>query len=42
MEKKEFRPSPRIRIVDGGLDSANDGLDELKKGVSGEKLVIRV
>jgi hypothetical protein len=28
-------PSPKIQVVEGGLEVANKGLDELKKGVSG-------
>lgn len=42
LEKGEFVPSPRIQVVKGGLKSAQKGLDELKKGVSGVKLVLEV
>ncbi|KAG9230411.1 chaperonin 10-like protein [Amylocarpus encephaloides] len=42
LEKKEFTPSPKIHVVDGGLQSINSALDELKKGVSGVKLVLEV
>lgn len=42
LEKGEFVPSPRIRVVEGGLMAAQKALDELKKGVSGEKLVLEV
>jgi NADPH:quinone reductase-like Zn-dependent oxidoreductase len=42
LEKGEFVPSPRIQVVDGGLQSAQTALDELKKGVSGVKLVLEV
>lgn len=42
LEKGEYVPSPKIRVLDGGLEAINGGLDELKKGVSGEKLVIEV
>jgi NADPH:quinone reductase-like Zn-dependent oxidoreductase len=42
LEKGEFVPSPRIQVVDGGLESANKALDVLKKGVSGLKLVLEV
>jgi NADPH:quinone reductase-like Zn-dependent oxidoreductase len=35
LEKGEFVPSPKIQVVEGGLEGANKGLDELKKGVSG-------
>ncbi len=38
----EFVPSPKIRVLEGGLEAANMGLDEWKKGVSGEKLVLEV
>lgn len=39
---REFLPSPTIKVVDGGLGSANKALDELKGGVSGVKLVLEV
>ena len=42
LENKEFVPSAKIRLVEGGLHSANKALDELKKGVSGVKLVLEV
>ena len=42
LEKEEFVPSPKVKVVEGGLESINKGLDELKKGVSGVKLVIEV
>ncbi|KAJ5191250.1 zinc binding protein [Penicillium cinerascens] len=35
-------PSPRIQVVEGGLESANKALDELKTGVSGVKLVLEL
>lgn len=35
-------PSPKLKVVDGGLQSANKALDELKVGVSGVKLVLEV
>ena len=38
----EFVPSPRVKVVDGGLEGLNAGLDELKAGVSGVKLVLEV
>ncbi|CAF9941960.1 hypothetical protein IMSHALPRED_003118 [Imshaugia aleurites] len=37
-----FVPSPAMKVVEGGLESIDKGLDELKKGVSGVKLVIEV
>ncbi|MCJ1363200.1 hypothetical protein MMC16_002307 [Acarospora aff. strigata] len=42
LEKGEFVPSPKIQVVAGGLESAQRGLDELKMGVSGVKLVLEV
>jgi hypothetical protein len=42
LENGEFVPSPKIQVVEGGLESVNEGLDELKKGVSGVKLVLEV
>ena len=42
LEKREFVPSPRIQVVEGGLESAQKALDILKKGVSGVKLVLEV
>lgn len=42
LAKGEFVPSPRIRVVEGGLEAADQGLDEWKRGVSGEKLVLEV
>lgn len=42
LEKGEFVPAPRVQVVEGGLESINKGLDELKKGVSGVKLVLEV
>lgn len=38
----EFVPSPHVRVVEGGLKGANNGLDELKQGVSGVKLVLEL
>ena len=42
LDKADFVPSPKIQVVDGGLKAAQKGLDELKKGVSGVKLVLEV
>ena len=42
LEKGEFVPSPKIQVVEGGLESAQRGLDVLKKGVNGVKLVLDV
>ena len=35
-------PSPRIQVVDGGLDNLNEALNLLSAGVSGTKLVVTV
>ena len=42
LEKGEFVPSPRVQVIEGGLESAQKALDELRKGVSGVKLVLEV
>lgn len=42
LEKGEFVPSPKIKVIEGGLNSAQKALDELKEGVSGVKLVLEV
>lgn len=42
LENGEFVPSPKIQVVEGGLESINKGLDELRGGVSGTKLVLEV
>lgn len=42
LQTGEFVPSPSIKVVDGGLKSANKALDELKGGVSGVKIVLEV
>ena len=42
LEKGEFVPTSKVQVVEGGLESINKGLDELKKGVSGVKLVVEV
>ncbi|KDQ06000.1 hypothetical protein BOTBODRAFT_39851 [Botryobasidium botryosum FD-172 SS1] len=42
LEKGEFVPSPKIQVVGKGLESVQEGLDVLKKGVSGTKLVIEL
>lgn len=38
----EFVPSPKIEMVEGGLESLNKGLDKLKAGVSVPKIVLKV
>lgn len=42
LESGEIVPSPKAKVVDGGLQSVNKALDELKAGVSGVKLVLEV
>ena len=42
LETGAYRPSPAIKLVEGGLEGLNRGLDELKGGVSGTKLVVEV
>ena len=42
LARGEYTPAPKVQIVSGGLESANQGLDELKAGVSGVKLVLEV
>ena len=42
LKSGEFVPSPKLQVIEGGLKGANHGLDELKKGVSGIKLVVEV
>ncbi|KAK0638050.1 Dehydrogenase azaJ [Lasiodiplodia hormozganensis] len=42
LEAKEFVPSPKVKVVEGGLNSVQAALDELKAGVSGVKLVLQV
>ena len=38
----KFVPSPKVQLCEGGLEALNKGLDDLKKGVSGAKLVLEV
>lgn len=42
LAKGEFVPNSKVNVVGKGLDFIDEGLDELKKGVSGEKLVIEL
>lgn len=42
LESGEYKPSPKIQVVDGGLPGINDALDVLKGRVSGVKLVVEV
>jgi NADPH:quinone reductase-like Zn-dependent oxidoreductase len=42
LETGEFVPSPKIRVIEGGLESVQKGLDEWRKGVSGVKVVLEI
>ena len=42
LEKEEFVPNPKIQVIGNGLESIQVGLDTLKKGVSGTKLVVEM
>ncbi|KAE8451324.1 hypothetical protein EG329_003953 [Mollisiaceae sp. DMI_Dod_QoI] len=42
LEKGKFVPSPRLQVVEGGLESLDKYLDVLKAGVSGVKLVLEI
>ena len=42
LEKGAIVPSPKVQVVGQGLEALNLGLDELKKGVSGVKLVVEI
>ena len=42
LEKGEFVPSPKVQVVEGGLELIDKGLDTLKQGVSGVKLVLEI
>ncbi|KAL1638608.1 hypothetical protein SLS58_008822 [Diplodia intermedia] len=42
LEAREFIPSPKVKVVEGGLHSVQAALDESKAGVSGVKLVLRL
>ena len=42
LQSEEFIPSPKVQVVGSGLASLQIGLVELKKGVSGVKLVVEV
>ena len=39
---KEIVPSPKMEVVKGGLEALNSGLDRLKEGMSGTKLVVEL
>ena len=42
LEKGAIVPSPKAQVIGKGLEALNPGLDELKKGVSGVKLVVEL
>ncbi|KAI1653135.1 GroES-like protein [Daldinia decipiens] len=42
LEKREIVPSPKIQVLEGGLHGINKGLEILKAGVSGIKLVLEL
>ena len=42
LARGEYTPSPAIKVIDGGLESANKALDELRSGVSATKLVLEL
>jgi len=43
LAKKEYIPSPAIRIIPGGLEGVNKAIDEISAGgASGEKLVLEI
>ena len=41
LERGEIKPN-KVRILEGGLAAVPAGCDELEKGVSGVKLVVRI
>ena len=42
LETGDFVPSPKVKVVPGGIKGIENGLQELKSGVSGIKLVLEV
>ncbi|KAG4025659.1 hypothetical protein MFRU_053g00280 [Monilinia fructicola] len=42
LEKKYLVPSPPVEIVEGGISASQKVFDQLKAGVSGKKLVVKV
>ncbi|KAJ9605400.1 hypothetical protein H2200_010057 [Cladophialophora chaetospira] len=42
LEDGSYVAAPRARVLQGGLGALNEGLDVLKSGVSGEKLVVEI
>lgn len=42
LEKGTYVASPAIKVIEGGLEGLNAGLDELSGGVSGVKLVLEI
>lgn len=42
LANRNLVPSPKVRVIQGGLEAANEGLDEFQKGVSGVKMVLEI
>jgi NADPH:quinone reductase-like Zn-dependent oxidoreductase len=42
IENMAIRPSPKVTIVDGGIEAVQKAFDKLKRGVSGTKLVVKL
>ena len=42
LENKSIVAVPRVQIVEGGIGASKKVLDQLKAGVSGKKLVVKV
>ena len=42
LESGDFQPSPEVQLVDGGLEGLQTGLNILKRGVSGKKIVVEL
>ena len=42
LESGQYVPSSKIKVVGQGFESIQKGLEELKNGVSGTKLVVEV
>ncbi|KUL91108.1 hypothetical protein ZTR_00778 [Talaromyces verruculosus] len=42
IEEKKIVPVPKVQVVDGGIEAAQEALDIVKAGVSATKIVVRV
>ncbi|EEA28458.1 hypothetical protein TMatcc_003212 [Talaromyces marneffei ATCC 18224] len=42
IEQKKIVPAPQVRVVDGGIEAAQEALDIVKAGVSATKIVVKV